>query len=172
MISRRWVLFAAALLAGSIPLRAQIPGMWNWWDGPIAQDLNLSEEQRKQIRATVRESRDRLIQLRGAVEAAEAELRDEMDEDKVDSRKTEGAIERVVKSRGELMRAVSNMSLKLRLILTPEQWQELRKRERRPPGPPPENMRGREMPGPGHRGIHPPRDSEPGAPPPFDDPNP
>src|ERR1041384_387563 len=101
MISRRWVLFAAALLAGSIPLRAQIPGMWNWWDGPIAQDLNLGEEQKKQIRATVRESRDRLIQLRGAVEAAEAELRDEMDEDKVDSRKTEAAIERVVKSRGE-----------------------------------------------------------------------
>ena len=49
MISRRWVLFAAALLAGSIPLPAQIPGMWNWWDRPIAQDLNLSEEQKKQL---------------------------------------------------------------------------------------------------------------------------
>ncbi len=159
----------AALLAGSIPLRAQIPGMWNWWDRPIAQDLNLSEEQRKQIRATVRESRDRLIQLRGAVEAAEAGLRDEMDEDTVDNRKAEAAIERVVKSRGELMRAVSQMSLKLRLVLTPAQWQELRKRERRPPGPPPGNMRDHEMRGPGHWGSDRPRDSEPGAPPPMDD---
>ena len=147
MISRRR-LMVAALLAGSIPLRAQIPGMWNWWDRPIAQDLNLSEEQRKQIRATVRESRDRLIQLRGAVEAA---------------------IERVVKSRGELMRAVSQMSLKLRLVLTPAQWQELRKRERRPPGPPRGNMRDHEMRGPGHWGSDRPRNSEPGAPPPMDD---
>jgi len=140
--------------------------MWNWWDGPIAQDLNLGEEQKKQIRATLREFRDRLIQLRGAVESAEGELRDEMNEDKVDNRKAEAAIERVVKSRSELMRAVSQMSLKLRLILTPAQWQELQKRERRPPGPPHGNMRG-----PGHRGIHPPRDSEPGAPPLIDDPN-
>ncbi len=168
MISRRR-LMVAALLAGSIPLRAQIPGMWDWWDRPIAQDLNLSEEQRKQIRATVRESRDRLIQLRGAVEAAEAGLRDEMDEDTVDNRKAEAAIERVVKSRGELMRAVSQMSLKLRLVLTPAQWQELRKRERRPPGPPRGNMRDHEMRGPGHWGSDRPRDSEPGAPPPMDD---
>ena len=166
MTSRAWLMAAAALLAASMPLRAQIPGTWNWWDGPIDRDLNLNEEQNKQIRAIVRESRDHLIQLRGAVESAEAELRDEMNEDKVDSRKAEAAIERVVKSRSELMRAVSQMSLKLRLILTPAQWQELQKRERRPPGPPPGNMRG-----PGHRGIHPPRDSEPGAPPPLDDPD-
>ena len=171
MTSRAWLMFAAALLAASMPLRAQIPGTWNWWDGPIARDLNLNEEQNKQIRAVVRESRDRLIQLRGAVESAEAELRDEMNEDKVDNRKAEAAIERVVKSRSELMRAVSQMSLKLRLILTPTQWQELQRRERRPPGRPAENMRDREMHGPGHRGAHPPGDSEPGErpPPPYPD---
>jgi Spy/CpxP family protein refolding chaperone len=149
-------------LAGSTPLLAQVPGMWNWWDGPIAQDLDLSEEQKKQIRAIVRESRDRLIQSRGAVEAAEAELKDEMNEDKVDGRKAEAAIERVVKSRSELTRAVSQMSLKLRLILTPAQWQELQKRERRP-GPPLENMRDRGPRGPYPRGFHPRPESEPGV---------
>lgn len=170
MTKLQWLIVAVALLAGSTPLPAQVPGMWNWWDGPIAQDLNLSDEQKKQIRAIVRESRDRLIQSRGAVEAAEAELHDEMNEDKVDSRKSEAAIERVVKSRSELTRSVSQMSLKLRLILTPAQWQELQKRERRP-GPPPENMRDRELRGPQPRGNRPRPDSEPGVRPPPPDPD-
>jgi len=168
MTKLQWLIIAAMLLAGAKPLPAQVPRMWNWWDGPIAQDLNLSEEQKKQIRAIVRESRDRLIQSRGAVEAAEAELQDEMNEDKVDSRKAEAAIERVVKSRSELTRSVSQMSLKLRLILSPAQWQELQKRERRP-GPPMENMRDRGQRGPYPRGKRPHPDSEPGVRPPPPD---
>ena len=42
---------------------AQAPEAFPWWDRPIAQNLNLSPEQQKQIQATVREFRDRLIEL-------------------------------------------------------------------------------------------------------------
>ena len=164
MTKLQCLIVSVTLLAGSTSLPAQAR-MWNWWDGPIAQDLNLSEEQKKQIREVVRESRERLIQSRGAVEAAEAALQDEMNEDKVDSRKAEAAIERVVKSRSELTRSVSQMSLKLRLILLPAQWQELQKRERRP-GPPFENMRDHGQRGPHLRGGRPYPDSEPGVRPP------
>jgi Spy/CpxP family protein refolding chaperone len=122
-------LFAILLLAMSTGARAQAPGMSVWWDRPVARDLGLSEEQSRKIRETVRESRDRLIQLRGAVQGAEAALRDEMSEEKVDPARAEAAIDRVVAARGELMRAVSRMSLKLRIILTTAQWQELEKRE-------------------------------------------
>ena len=167
MTKLQCLIVSMALLAGSTSLPAQAR-MWNWWDGPIAQDLNLSEEQKKQIREIVRESRERLIQSRGAVEAAEAALQDEMNEDKVDSRKAEAAIERVVKSRSELTRSVSQMSLKLRLILLPAQWQELQKRERRL-GPPMENMRERGQRGPFPRGNRPHPDSEPGVRPPPPD---
>ncbi len=113
------------------------PEMTAWWDQPIARDLGLSDEQNKQIRATVAESRDRLIQLRGAVDSAEAVLRDLMDEEKVDTRKAEAAIEEVVTTHADMMRAVSQMSLKLRVILTSAQWQELEKRESQPPPPQP-----------------------------------
>jgi Spy/CpxP family protein refolding chaperone len=99
-----------------------------WWDRPIVRDLGLSEDQLSQVRAIVRNSRDHLIQLRAAVRSAEAGLADEMSEDKVDANRAEAAIDRVVSARGELMRAVSQMSLKLRQILTYSQWQELRKR--------------------------------------------
>ena len=111
------------------------PEMTDWWNQPITRDLGLSDDQNKQIRATVAESRDRLIQLRGAVDSAEAVLRDLMDEDKVDTRRAQDAIEKVVSTHAEMMRAVAQMSLKLRAILTSAQWQELQKRESQPPPP-------------------------------------
>lgn len=120
---------ALLIASASTIVFAQAPGMYPWWDGPIAKDLGLSDEQTKQIRVTVRESRGAMIQLRAAVEAAETELKSAMNNDPVDSRKASETIEKVVTARADLMRAVSQMSLKLRLILTAAQWQELQKRE-------------------------------------------
>jgi Spy/CpxP family protein refolding chaperone len=99
-----------------------------WWDRPVVRNLGLTEDQLTQVRAIVSESRDHLIQLRAAVRSAEGALADEMGKDPVDTNKASGAIDRVVAARGDLMRAVSQMSLKMRQILTYSQWQELRKR--------------------------------------------
>jgi Spy/CpxP family protein refolding chaperone len=106
-----------------------------WWDQPIVQDLGLSEEQNKKIRAIVAESRDRLIQLRSAADKAEAELQQIMNEEKVDFHRGQDVIERVVATRADMMRAVAQMSLKLRTILSIEQWRMLQSRESQPPPP-------------------------------------
>jgi Spy/CpxP family protein refolding chaperone len=113
-----------------------------WWESPIAQNLNLTPEQQKQIQATVREYRDRLIEQRAAVQKAEANLMDLMNEDQVNEAKSREMVEKVVAARAELMRTVSLMSLRLRTVLTPQQWQELRRRRaqqlaQRPLGPAP-----------------------------------
>jgi Spy/CpxP family protein refolding chaperone len=121
--------------------------MTAWWDQPIVRDLGLSDEQSRQIRSTVAESRDRLIQLRGAVDSAEAVLRDAMDEEKVDTPRAQAAIEQVVATHAEMMRAVAQMSLKLRAILTSAQWQELQKRESQPPPPLPGQPQKKKGPG-------------------------
>jgi Spy/CpxP family protein refolding chaperone len=126
------VLPLAALSQGKV----KGPEMSRWWERPVVRDLGLTEEQNARVRVIVRESRDRLIQLRGAVDSAEAALSDEMSEEKVDPKRAEAAIERVVATRSELMRAIAQMSLKLRLILTSAQWQELEKREAEAPPPP------------------------------------
>ena len=113
------------------------PEMSRWWDQPVVRDLGLSNEQEMQVRAVVRESRDRLIQLRGALDSAEAALSDEMGEEKVDPKRAETAIDRVITTRAELQRAIAMMSLKLRLLLTADQWRELGKRGGEdPPAPP------------------------------------
>ncbi len=107
---------------------AQSPEMTAWWDSPVVQNLNLSRDQQTQIRTRVREYRDRLIEQRAAVQKAEGNLQDVMNEDQVSEGRAQEAIDRVVAARGDLLRSVSQMSLRLRLVLTPEQWQTLKER--------------------------------------------
>jgi len=99
-----------------------------WWDSPIAQNLNLTPEQQRQIRGTVREFRDRLIEQRARVQKAEAGFMDFLNDDQVNEARAKEVVERLVVARGDLMRTVSQMSLKLRAVLTPQQWQELQRR--------------------------------------------
>jgi Spy/CpxP family protein refolding chaperone len=132
----------------SAQAKAKGPEMSRWWDQPVVRDIGLSTEQEKQVRAIVRDSRDRLIQLRGALDSAEAALSDEMGEEKVDSKRAEAAIERVITTRAELQRAIALMSLKLRLILTTSQWHELEKRGGDDQPPPQQQGPPRKKPGP------------------------
>jgi Spy/CpxP family protein refolding chaperone len=99
-----------------------------WWDSPIAQNLNLTPEQQKQIRGTVREFRDRLIEQRAGVQKAEAGFMDFLNDDQVNEAKAKEAVDKLVAARGDLMRSVSLMILRLRAVLTPQQWQELQRR--------------------------------------------
>ena len=109
---------------------AQMPkGVYNWWSRPqIAQSLNLSPAQRQQIRATVVQYRSHLMDVRGRVNQAEQELADQFNRDPVDSAKTNEATERLIAARSDLTRTITQLSLKLRLVLTEQQWQELQRR--------------------------------------------
>jgi Spy/CpxP family protein refolding chaperone len=134
---------------------AQPPrGFFAWWDSPIARDLNLKEEQNQQIREVVRSYRNKLIDQRSAMDKAEGDLEDIFNDDKIDQRKANDAVERLAGARADMSRTMSQMSLKLRGILTADQWRELQKRM--PKGPPPAR------PGPGNQGLRPER--HPGGP--------
>lgn len=142
----RLLLWCLILLA---PVQAQPPrAYFPWWESPLARELNLTDEQREKIAAIVRESRASLIDKRAAVEKAEAEIEDLFAEPVLDPARAQQAIDRLVTARGELTRAFTELSLKLRMVLTQEQWKELQQRRARwrpfgmrpgppiPPGPP------------------------------------
>ena len=118
----------ALLLAAG--LSAQMPrGIYAWWSRPqIARDLNLSPAQREQIRATVQQYRPHLLNVRAAVNQAEQALAEQFNRNPVDPGKTNEAIERLVDARSDLTRTLTQLSLKLRLVLTEQQWQELQRR--------------------------------------------
>ena len=134
MRSRLWaaVVFPLVLCAqGPKPGLRQGPALWEgaWWNSPIVQNLDLSETQRKDIRGTVREYRGHLLDLREAVQRADSDLEIALGESPVDQRKANDAIEHLATARGELTRTLSQMTLRLRTILTSDQWQELQKRQ-------------------------------------------
>lgn len=127
------------LLAAFVPgmLLAQMPLGGVCRAGKTARDLNLSEAQQKQITAICKESAKKVFDLRDAWNKAEAELQSAFDESPVDQSKSNVAIEHLTAARSDLFRATSQMELKIRMVLTDEQWQELKTRERRmgPGGP-------------------------------------
>jgi Spy/CpxP family protein refolding chaperone len=136
-------LFAMILpvLALAQPPRSFFP----WWESPMTRDMNLTDQQRQQIRTILREARGPMIDLRGAVEKAEAELEDLFNDESAGQQRTSEAVEKLVKARGDMTRAFAQLSLRLRGVLTTQQWQELQKRRPRPgvrEGPRP--MRGRQ----------------------------
>jgi Spy/CpxP family protein refolding chaperone len=123
----RVLLLAFAL---SWALLAQPPrGFFPWWDRPVARDLNLSPAQTRQIRLTVREYRDKLIELRASLDKAEADLQDVFEDETVDQKRADAAIENLAHARENLTRAFAQMSLKLRMVLNQQQWKELQKRK-------------------------------------------
>jgi Spy/CpxP family protein refolding chaperone len=131
-----------------VPAAAQNPrGIFNWWDSPLARDLNLTEAQRDQIRGTVRDYRSKLIDLRAAIEKAELEVDDAFNEDTLNQQRASEAIERLAVARGDMIRTFSQMSLKMRGVLTQEQWRELQRRRPRMEGGPGPGM------GPGRPAI-------------------
>ena len=126
------------LMLISVAAFAQPPrGFFPWWEGQMVRDLNLTDDQHKQIRTAVRDSRNRLIDLRAAVEKADLEIEDLLNEGGADSKRAADATNRLITARGDLTRAYTELSLKLRSVLTPQQWRELQRRRPGPPPPPP-----------------------------------
>jgi hypothetical protein len=71
------------------------------------------------------------MDVRGEVNKAEIDLQMQFDHDPVDQAKANQAIERLIAARTDLTRTLSQMSLKLRTVLTEQQWRDL---ERLRPG--------------------------------------
>lgn len=155
MLKWFWLAAAFPLLVSAQPGRSLFP----WWDNPLSQDLNLTDTQRNQIRAVVKEYRDRLVDERAAVEKAEGQLEDVFGEETVDQRKAAEAIDHLTTARGELTKSLAQMSLRMRTVLTAQQWQDLQRRQGRA-GPRGEGKSSRR------------RGSAPGAAPPASPPNP
>ena len=123
------LLFAQGPPPGQGPPR-QGPAWWEmpWWNSPLVRDLNLSPAQTREIRETVRDYRGSLMELRETVQRADSDLEAILNSAPVDQQKANEAIDKLAAARAEMTRRLSRMTLRLRGILTNEQWQELHQR--------------------------------------------
>ena len=133
MITRRWrYVLACLILAVPAALSAQgvRGGLFPWWDSPMVSSLDLTDAQRTEIRSVIREYRGHIVEVRDAVQKAESDLDQVFNEDTVDQRRGSEAIDRLTKARADMTKSVSEMSLRMRAVLTTQQWQELQQRQR------------------------------------------
>jgi Spy/CpxP family protein refolding chaperone len=109
-----------------------------WWDGDLSKNANLNEAQQKQVLQIRGDFRPRMREVQQAVNKADAEVAAAFNEEPVDQAKANDAINRLAAARAEATRTVSQFSLKLRNVLTAQQWQEMQH-----PGPWPDRPGGR-----------------------------
>jgi Spy/CpxP family protein refolding chaperone len=125
---KRWGLILLIPLA----LAAQPRGPRPWWNAEVAKELNLTDAQTQQLKQVEQDFRPRMSAVRDEVNKAESGVEAAFNEDPVDQSKAEAAITRLAAARSELTKAVSEMDLKLRTVLTAQQWQQLQKHGRGP----------------------------------------
>lgn len=132
MICRAAVLLFISLLtlsAQTAPTPGRRPGPpVAWWENPVANGLTLSDSQKEKISLIVREHRDRLVSKRQEVERAERELEGVFNAETVDFPHGRAVTDQLLKARGELTHEMVRMTLRLRTVLTTEQWRTLQDR--------------------------------------------
>jgi len=113
----------------SASLLAQMPkSLYPWWGNKIVvRQLDLTQAQVRQIRAAVSDAQPHLLEVRAKVLRAEQSLEDLFNSDPVDQAKTNQAIEQLIAARTDLTRSLTELSLKLRVLLTAQQWQQLQR---------------------------------------------
>ena len=159
---RRWL--QIAFLAGAVPVvQAQPPIAW--WENPVANGLTLSDAQRDRINHIVGEYRDRLTLERQEAERAEREFENTVNADTVDWQRGRAAIDQLVKARGVFTQDISQMTLRLRTVLTADQWRSLQNRRGEREGGREGSREGGKGPRPEGRGRRggPPVGSQPGS---------
>jgi Spy/CpxP family protein refolding chaperone len=123
-----------------------------WWNNPkVAEQLKLTEEQRKTFDGIMLEHRARLIDLRANVEKAELEMEPLVGADQPNETRILAQIDKVAQARAELEKANARFLLAIRNKLTPEQWKQVQA-FRANHGP---EREGREFERPGHDGQRP-----------------
>lgn len=132
----KWIIPAAFFVSVAFaqmpgPMPGPRPGGEMCRPGRQVPELKLSEAQQTQIASICKDSSKKIFDLRETWRKAETDLQAAFDESSVDQTKSNAAIERLVSARADLFRATSQMDLKIRTVLTDEQWQELKKHQRR-----------------------------------------
>jgi hypothetical protein len=137
------VLIACVILCSAIlevsPAAAQglgIPG-GRWWERPrVATALGLSEEQKSALEAASLASARAMIDLKANVEKAELDLKAAADQEPLVVAKVRQAFQALQQARTRLDTERFEMLLKVREVLSAEQWRKLKdlKRDRQRDG--------------------------------------
>jgi len=102
-------------------------GMGRWWDNPkVAEDLNLTADQKQKMDDVFQQNRLKLIDLHASLQKEEATLEPLISADAPDETKILAQIDKVAQARAELEKSNARMLLSVRQLLTADQWTKLK----------------------------------------------
>jgi Spy/CpxP family protein refolding chaperone len=134
----RWIL-GSAMMVGAAVVVAQPLGIppGRWWEQPkVADQLALTADQTQQLNTLTLGHARTMVDLKGSVEKAEIDLRAAAETDPLDAKQVRQNFAALQQTRMRLESERFDMLLKVRQVLTTEQWHKLRDivRERRDRG--------------------------------------
>jgi periplasmic protein CpxP/Spy len=121
---------------GGPPMERSFHGMarGRWWNNPrIAEQVGLTDDQKKKMDDIFQQARLHLIDLNAAVQKQEAIMRPLIEADQPDESKILSQIDAIAQARAELEKANARMLFGIRQVLTPDQWKKLRALRDNPP---------------------------------------
>lgn len=131
------VLCLALLLPGAAgnPLETQKSQEFPFTFGPIGltklmQEVGLAEAQMRQFEQIFQENRNTLSDLRVEVGKKERDLQVLLDAPQVDHRQAELAVDALLDARNRLAKATSMMMVRMRQVVTLEQWRRMQDLQR------------------------------------------
>jgi Spy/CpxP family protein refolding chaperone len=131
--------------SGAPPMARSFRGMAHgrWWNNPtLAQQVGLTDDQKKKMDDIFQQHRLKLIDLDAAVQKQEAIMQPLIEADQPDETKILAQIDAIAQARAELEKDRARMLFSIRQTLTPDQWKKLRALVRQ--GPPRDGREGRE----------------------------
>lgn len=103
------------------------PDHGRWWDNPhIAQKLDLTDAQKKQMDDIFFKNRLQLVDLKAALQKDEIRLRPMIGADNPDETKVLAQIDTIAQDRANLEKANARMLFGIRRVLTADQWTKLK----------------------------------------------
>lgn len=117
-------LLFAALAPASLAAPPELPE-GKWWKRPrLAAEINLTDDQARQIEGIFSRARPELIDRKAELEKKQGELQDSL-EANADRRTISARVEAVENARAGLQKARILMVLDMKQVLKPDQWDRL-----------------------------------------------
>lgn len=105
-------------------------GTW-WKNSEVVKELQLTDDQVKQIEKTFLDYRLKLIDLRADLERQELKLQPLLEADQPNEHDVSSQVDAVVAARGKLEKSNTMMMLAIRRVLSVDQWKKLKAIQRR-----------------------------------------
>lgn len=99
-------------------------GAW-WKNSKIAEKLQLTDQQIKQLEDVFYQHRLKLIDYTAEMEKADMKLQQMLNADTVDEGQVNSQVDQVLAARGKTEREFTMLTLNFRKILSPDQWKQL-----------------------------------------------